>query len=416
MGHIGFAQVEGNYWHLRSDNGKKGMLIINGVKVVYLNPSAYEYVKMFFDSKQSHSQVILRAVIKYGISPFRARRDWQRLYSDLVQSAKGCCQGSAICMLEEDEPLTAPLRVDLALTYRCNNDCGHCYVGGSRETKELSTSEWECIIEKLHAFGVPQIVFTGGESLLRDDLEALVSFAKRRDFITGLITNGRLLTKQRVRALEQAGLDYVQITVESDVPEIHNSMVGCEALQQTLAGLSNTVASSVRVTTNTTITTTNVDGVLHTIETLIKMGSSSIGVNGIIRANRGVESKGVEPAILKEKLRNIRDLCLEAGVPFTWFTPTCYMDLDPLSLDLGVKRCSAASIVLAIEPYGRVIPCQSYFKEGLGDGRYDSFEEMWDEPLAVALRERTWVNKKCKMCSKFAFCGGGCPLENASNP
>jgi hypothetical protein len=141
-----FAQVEGDYWHLRSDDGHKGMLIINGVKVIHLNPSAYDYVKMFFDSKQSHSKVILKTMVKYGISPLRARRDWQRLYSDLVKVAKGCCQASAIGMLEEDEPLTAPVRVDLALTYRCNNDCSHCYVGGSKETKELSTSEWECYL------------------------------------------------------------------------------------------------------------------------------------------------------------------------------------------------------------------------------------------------------------------------------
>lgn len=411
MGHIYFAQVEGDYWHLRSHENNKGMLIINGVKVIYLNPSAFDYMKMFFESKQSHSKVILKAVTKFGISPFKARRDWQRLYSDLVKAAKGCCQGAAIRMLEEDEPLTAPLRVDLALTYRCNNDCSHCYVGGSRETEELSTSEWQGIIDKLHAFGVPQVIFTGGESLLRDDLEVLVSFAKQRNFITGLITNGRLLTKERVKSLEQAGLDYVQITVESSIPEIHDSMVGCAAFSETIAGLTNTSASSIRVTTNTTVTAINVDGILDTVAFLIKIGSTSIGVNGIIRANRGVESEGVEPAILKEKLRCIRDLCHEAGVSFTWFTPTCYLELDPLTLDLGCRRCSAASVVLAVEPFGRVIPCQSYFKEGLGDGRYDSFEEMWNKPLAVALRERTWVDEKCRTCSRFTFCGGGCPLE-----
>ncbi len=405
------AVINDYYWHLRDSSDGEGMLIINGVKVLYLNPSAYEYVRMFFNSGLSHPKVIMKMAFKYGVSPLRVKKDWSELYTSLIQTSQGCCLGDRIRFREEEKPLMAPLRIDLALTYKCNNDCTHCYVGGSKETKELSTQQWLGIIHKICEFGVPQVIFTGGESLLRDDLEELIDHAKSQGLITGLITNGRLLTKSRVDSLAMAGLDYVQITIESIDPSIHNSMVGCDALNETLAGLHNAMESSFKVTTNTTMAYMNINSIIPTVKYLIEVGVDNIGVNGIIKANRGLTHDAVDLGIAKDILIKVRDLSYESEIPFTWFTPTCYNNLDPLSLDLGVKRCSAASIVLAIEPFGRVIPCQSYFKEGLGDAIDDSFEEMWSKPLAMELREGKWVSDDCKSCRHFSFCGGGCPLE-----
>ena len=114
------------------------------------------------------------------------------------------------------------------------------------------------IIGKAHKFEVPNIVFTGGESLMRDDLEELVAYAETLGIVTGLITNGRLLTKERVASLKKAGLDYVQITIESPDPAVHNAMCKPRLFDETVAGIKNAV-NEIYTTTNTTITQANKD-------------------------------------------------------------------------------------------------------------------------------------------------------------
>src|SRR4030095_3964126 len=64
---------------------------------------------------------------------------------------------------------SAPYRMDLALTYRCNNDCTHCYNARERNFPELTTEQWKRILDELLARGIPHIVFTGGEATLRND-------------------------------------------------------------------------------------------------------------------------------------------------------------------------------------------------------------------------------------------------------
>lgn len=423
-----FGQVEGCNWHLRSEAGLDstadlaGILVINGTKVLYLNRTAYAYISTFLRSKQNHRKTIWQMALRNLITPHMAQQHWHKLYTDLLIASQGCCEGTGIEILGEKQYFTAPLRVDLALTYRCNNDCTHCYAGGSRETAELSTAEWQNIIAKLHTAGVPQVIFTGGESLLRPDLAQLIRTAKEFKMITGLITNGRLLKAERTAELVQAGLDFVQITVESTEAAIHNTMVGfgsnpvaenvtpTDALAETLAGVQNALHSTLRVTTNTTITQLNAHSVLSTVTHLLNLGVERIGVNGIIRAERGVTTDGISVRTMTPLLEEIRILCEKHSAQMIWFTPTCYQQLNPISLGLGVKSCSAASIVLTIEPTGRVLPCQSYFT-GLGDARTDSFAQIWNHPLARQLREHTWVQESCHSCSNFSSCGGGCPLE-----
>jgi radical SAM protein with 4Fe4S-binding SPASM domain len=64
---------------------------------------------------------------------------------------------------------------------------------------------------------------------------------------------------------------------------------------------------------------------------------------------------------------------------------------------------------MAIEPNGDVIPCQSYYKS-MGNILTGSWESIWNSDLAKSLRDRTWVEEKCKTCDDLNLCGGGCPL------
>jgi radical SAM protein with 4Fe4S-binding SPASM domain len=407
-----FAKVDGNHWHLRRENGG-GALIINGSKVIKLNRTAFDYVWSYLRWKNRDNLAALFVAAKYRLRFNKAKSDWQDLKRSLFLGAENCCEASGLRAESEEKEPVAPIRVDLALTYLCNNDCFHCYAGGSRKTQELTTSQWKTALNKLWDFGVPQVAFTGGESLLRQDLPVLVAHAKKLGMIVGLITNGRLLTKDKVTELENAGLDFVQITIESHEEAVHNRMVGRDAFSETISGIKNSLDSSLKVTTNTTMTVLNANTVLDTVKILLEMGVTHIGLNGLIRAQRGIGKEGLSPMELESILDRAKTLCAEFGAELIWFTPTCYKDFNPLKESLGTKRCSAASTVLAIEPDGRVIPCQSYF-QGIGSILSDPLHKIWQHPLAQSLRRREWLDDDCKNCSHLPACGGSCPLESAA--
>lgn len=435
--------------HLRSDPDGRGTLVVNAAAVLYLDKVAVRFFEAFAGAWQGTgagagatdslaastasvavpempakvSDRVARAIAKrYRVTPVRAKADWEDLWGRVIAVAGGgACPFSDVGVGRVDPfsiEASAPYRVDLALTYRCNNNCPHCYAGGPRQTAELDTAAWKRIIEKLAAFQVPNVVFTGGEATLRPDLPELVAHAQAQGVVTGLITNGRLLTLPMVDRLAGAGLDYVQITIESADAAIHDAMSGGRgpsgerptAWGETVAGIRN-CAGRIFTSTNTTLTKANARSALDTVRFLKELGVARFGMNAIIRAGRGKDSEEALPVEEVEAiLEDVTGLAHELDFPFLWFTPTCYHVLNPVGLGLGVKACSAASTVLAVEPDGAVMPCQSFF-QSLGNAVTDSFETMWQSEMAVSLRRRQRLPTKCAGCEELHVCGGGCPLE-----
>ena len=163
---------------------------------------------------------------------------------------------------------SAPYRMDLALTYRCNNRCIHCYNETSRAQNELSTSEWKSVLDRVWSLGIPHVVFTGGEPTLKDDLPELIAYAEHLGLITGLNTNGRRLSQtDYLQQLVDAGLDHVQITLESHDPSIHDAIVASSgAWEQTVAGIQNALNTKLFVMTNTTLLRSNSQNAGRNIE------------------------------------------------------------------------------------------------------------------------------------------------------
>jgi radical SAM protein with 4Fe4S-binding SPASM domain len=416
------AKIDNTRLHLRVEADGTGMLIINASHILYLDRIGVDYVKRYIQYSKKKplvgsvkDAVVLRMMLKYKVSKKRAGQDYDRMQSTLwgVTQGNACPFTCFDVRLKEPQYglMKSPIRIDLALTYRCNNNCTHCYAGGPHETKELSTDEWKKIIKKAVDFEVPNVVFTGGESLLRPDLEELIAYAESLDIVTGLITNGRLLTKERVASLKKAGLDYVQITIESPDPAIHDKMCGAASFAETLTGIKNTV-HELYTTTNTTITRLNYQTIKDLVPFLHALGVRKFGVNAIIRAGKGTEAEGLTPEELKELLPDIISRSNALGMEFIWYTPTKYHKLNPVEMGLGVKACSAARLTLAVEPDGSVLPCQSYFKP-LGNALTDDFPKMWDADLAKCLRAHSFAPERCRSCIQFPMCGGGCPLEQA---
>lgn len=402
--------------HLRIDADGSGLLLVNASRAMHLNPSAAFMARLVLDDIPKN-QAIKAITKRYSANPEQAHSDYAQFTEKLLELTRpnGACPIHDL-ELDIEAPFSivpsAPYRMDLAITYRCNNDCAHCYNARPRDYPELSTDDWKGIINLLWEIGIPHVVFTGGEPTLRDDLPELIGYAQTVGMITGINTNGRRLRDPNyVTSLVRAGLDHVQITLESHISDIHNDMVGSRrAWDQTVSGLENVLESPLFVMTNTTMLQTNAPYLDGTLEFLAKMGVPTVGLNALIFAGHGLSvNTGLKEDELKPLLSLATQTTLENNQRLIWYTPTQYCNFDPMQLELGVKGCTAALYNMCIEPDGAVIPCQSYYQP-LGNILKDPWEKIWNHELALGLRERKYIDKKCEGCVLLSECGGGCPL------
>jgi radical SAM protein with 4Fe4S-binding SPASM domain len=415
----GTGEFTGMALQLRVEPDERGVMVINANTVLHLNPTATAYAYYFMQGiPQEEVLKNIRGVFR--VDEASAKTDYERLIytiSTLAKTEKIC--PVSFLEVEKEEPFsyeyTAPLRMDMALTFRCQNNCIHCYAGGPHETPEMTTQQWKQAIDRLSSIGVFILTFTGGEPTLRGDLPELLLYAQNKGMVTGLITNGRnLKDKAYVDALEKAGLDFVQVTLESHKPEVHGAMTASAgSWKETVTGIRNAVNSQIYVTTNTTLSKHNVAGFLDTVDFIKGLGVDAFGCNSLIysgKANEVSQQFALTIDDLNVLLPKIRDKAQLLGLKFLWYTPTQYCQFDPVQHGLGVKFCTAALINMCVAPNGDVYPCQSYF-ESLGNILTDSWSNIWNHPTAKAIRSRAYAPEKCRDCPQLQVCGGGCPLE-----
>ncbi len=403
--------------HLRLDPDGSGLLLVNASRVVHLNPTAALMAYMLLE-EIPEAQALRKITRLYSVSHTQALEDYSQVRLQIGELVRpdGVCPVHELDV-ETIRPFSArpsaPYRMDLALTYRCNNDCAHCYNARARDFGELPTGEWKRILDRLWELGIPHVVFTGGEPTLRSDLPELIAYAERNGQITGMNTNGRRLSDRRfVASLVDAGLDHVQITLESHVAQVHDQMVGLKgAWKQTVAGVRNALDTPLFVMTNTTMLQENSPGIPETLDFLAETGVPTVGLNALIYSGKGATvGTGLAESELVPLLDIARQRTTLYGQRLIWYTPTQYCHFDPMQLDLGVKGCTAALYNMCVEPDGAVLPCQSYYKP-LGNLLQDSWESIWNHDLSVSLRERRNLPAKCTGCALISECGGGCPLQ-----
>ena len=99
-----------------------------------------------------------------------------------------------------------------------------------------------------------------------------------------------------------------------------------------------------------------------------------------------------------------------AGMRFIWYTPTPYCRMNPVELELGFKRCTAAEYNICVEPNGAVLPCQSCYRAA-GNILRREWDDIWNGDIFRDIRERLSVPDECRTCPDFPVCGSGCPLS-----
>lgn len=402
--------------HLRVDPDGHGTLLLNANRFLHLNPTACMLAYHYLNG--TDQPALARQLREnFHVSLPQAEEDVQHLTTDLERFIRADGKPFfAESALEIERPFSrqprAPYRMDLALTYRCNNDCPHCYNARERSFPELDTQAWINILDRLWSQAIPHVVFTGGEPTLRKDLPDLIQYAEGKGLITGLNSHGRRLADpQYLEQLVQAGLDHVQITLESHDPQVHNLMVHHNgAWEETVQGIKNALDSPLYVMTNTTMLQDNRDTVAETLDFLAQIGVPTVGLNALIYAGKGQDvGTGLPDSELPDLLNTARRKTSAAGQRLIWYTPTQYCRFNPLDMELGVKGCTAALYNMCVEPNGDVLPCQSYY-QALGNILHDPWDSIWLHPLAANIRDRKYAPQVCRQCDLFPECGGGCPL------
>jgi radical SAM protein with 4Fe4S-binding SPASM domain len=411
--------------HLRIEEEGSGVLFDNLSHVIHLNPTASLMAKMMLDGLSPQQSLARLMRVFRNVAKDQLLSELNKIYK-MIERLRVPNNGCPVfdCSFVTQMPIftkkiNAPYKVDLALTYKCNNNCSHCYNDTARRRiASLDASDWHKILDTLASIGVPHIIFTGGEPTLYPQLLQLIKYADRLGQITGLNTNGRRLADAHfVDELAGAGLNHVQITLESCRPEVHNSITGQSAFHETVQGIENCLSTSLHTITNTTLTRQNVHHVHDIMDFLHHLGIRTFAMNGMIHSGKGrAHPDALSANELQSILIRVREKAMDLGMQFLWYTPTEYCQMSPLDLGIGCKRCNAGEYSMCIEPNGNVLPCQSFYVPA-GNILTDEWKTIWNSELFLTFRNRTedpagsGLPEKCWHCPQLDVCGGGCRLE-----
>ncbi len=392
------------------------LLLLNGAQLVPLTLSWAVLLANFMDrlepfsgceiSEEDWAGMVRGAVDETHRTYPRTDRallqeDLELMLRSLVAIAQGREPDVAVGALtlgEYADKMSAPHRMDLMVSamtrggaWHCNQKCLHCYAAGQpmSESRELTTAEWKDVLARLRAANIPQVTFTGGEPTLRGDLVELVDAAQW--FVTRLNTNGRLLTPQLCRALAEASLDSVQVTLYAADAEAHNALVGAPGFDETVRGIRNAVDAGLIVSVNTPLCSLNRD-YAATLRFAAALGVRYATCSGLIPSGgaEGAESRATRLSaeelteILQSAVAAAHELSMELDFTSPGWLPE--QTLRALGLTL-VPSCGACLSNMAIAPDGTVIPCQSWLGgTALGNMLTDDWPAIWDGEACRAIR------------------------------
>ena len=303
------------------------------------------------------------------------------------------------------------------LTRRCNLACSHCYISaGSWHTDdaEMSTDEvFRIADEILEVNPAPMFVLSGGEPLLRDDLEAIARHATAGGATVVVGTNGTLLTEGRIAGLKEAGVTGVAISVDSLDARYHDRFRhGGGALEDTLAAVGRLREAELDFIVQTSLTAGNRSEISGIAAWAADAGAVSFNLYFLVATGRGQRMRGLTPAENEAVLLDVVEL--ERRYRGRMMVRTkCQPQLmrhvvrgDPDSPLLGYEtRCPCGIHYARITPEGKVTPCP-YAPVVAGDLRRSSFADVWFGSPALAALRAGELGGKCGACEYRKVCGG----------
>ncbi len=318
------------------------------------------------------------------------------------------------------------------VTQRCNLHCVHCYASArDREYPgELTTDEGLSLLEDLAGFGVPVVLFSGGEPLLRPDLLALMRRARDLGMRAVLSTNGTLLGHEEAIALRDAGVSYVGVSLDG-VERTHDLVRGLRgAFRASLSGIQACRAVGLRVGLRVTVHRWNSRELPDLMRLMTDEHIDRMCVYHLAYAGRGagIKSYDLAPEETRGLVEGIFDWVAgwPEGDPRELLTVDNHADGPFLYLwlkDRVPERAAEAARLLTwnggnqsgvaiacVDPQGNVHPDQFSWHQDLGNVRERPFSAIWTDvsnPLLAFYRDRRGrIGGRCRDCRFFDWCNG----------
>jgi hypothetical protein len=345
--------------HLRIDTDGTGILIINAKTVLHLNHTAAEYA-YYLVKGMPENEVVGELTRRYRVSKATAAEDYHNL-RERIESLIHTPDLDPETFLDFDRrdpyttALSAPYRLDCALTYQLPEKVTPSEAPVDRVSRELLTNEWQVIIDKAWKAGVPHIIFTGGEPTLRPDLADLIAYAQKIGLVTGLLSDGlRLSNPSYLQSLLQSGLDHLMILLDPGE-------------DQSWEALRAVTAEDLFTTVHLTLTPENQGKLAALLDRLAEMKVKSISLSAS------------DPS-LSAALQSTRQYAALKEMSLEWDLPVPYSAFHPVALELAEGdhplQKGEGSAWLYVEPDGDVLPGQGH-PTVMGNLLTDPWEKIW---------------------------------------
>jgi radical SAM protein with 4Fe4S-binding SPASM domain len=303
------------------------------------------------------------------------------------------------------------------LTKRCNLACSHCYISAGNwhsAAGELTLAEVRRIADEIFALNPsPVFILSGGEPLLRADLEAIAEHAAGRGATVVVGTNGTRLTAERIATLKLAGVTGVAISIDSLSDRYHDRFRhGTGALADTLAAVDRLVEQQLDFIVQTTVTRGNRAELPAIAAWSAERGAVAFNVYFLVETGRAEAMSGLTPAENDDVLREL--LALDQTYRGRMMVRSkCQPQIMRHVLESDVEsplrnyatRCPCGVQYCRITPDGKLTPCP-YLPVAAGDLRLQSFAEIWTGSTVLQALRGGAVNGKCGSCEYRGVCGG----------
>jgi len=309
-----------------------------------------------------------------------------------------------------------PLCLLLELTYRCPLHCVFCYnpTDFARTGPEIATADWVRVLREARALGAVQLGLSGGEPLVREDLEVIVAEAHALGYYINLITSGVGLTRARIAALKAAGLDHIQLSFQDSTREMNDFLSSTRTFE-----LKAQVAALIReygypMVLNVVLHRLNIDHVGQILEMAQALGAQYVELAntqyyGWAWLNREqllpsrAQLEHAEAATQRFRAR-------VGGQMQIYFVVPDYFETRPKACMKGL-----GSVFLAIAPDGTAMPCHAArMLPGLDlpNVQQSDIRSIWyDSPAFNRFRGEAWMKEPCRSCPERSKDFGGCRCQ-----
>lgn len=309
-----------------------------------------------------------------------------------------------------------PLWLLAELTYACPLQCPYCSnpLDFARHKDELSTEDWLRVFREARAMGATQLGFSGGEPLLRRDLEVLISEARQLGYYTNLITSGVGMDEKRIAALKAAQLDHIQLSFQASSEDLNDQLAGTKVFQHKLAMARAVKAHGYPMVLCFVIHRYNIDQLAQILELAVELRADYVELAttqyyGWAWHNRNFLLPTREQLARAETLAQQYQARLKGKMKIYYVMPDYYQNRP--------KACMNGwgSIFLTIAPDGTALACHAARQLPgltLPNVRDHSIEWIWHEsPDFNLFRGQGWMKEPCRSCPERFKDFGGCRCQ-----